>query len=173
MREIKLNTKDMKKKTLFKVTFESGKTYYSLTNISTIKSFINSNTSLAKLHLENPSIHPITTFESLMLDESYEIQILGSGPIEEMAVIKDKLVETDSMSINYKKTVTEKKKLVKEILKVPMKYSKVLKSSTGDVVNYISSSYARMNDLVKHLNETKRYPLDNTFVQINLSIERI
>lgn len=170
---MKSNSKDMKVKNLFKVTFESGKTYYSLTGVSTIKSFINSNIQLAKLHLKCPDIHPITTFESLLLEEKFEIELLGSGPIDEMAVIKDELVESDEMTINSKKTVIEKKKLVKEILKVPTKYSKVLKSISGDVVNYVSASYARTNDLVKYLNETKRHPLDSSFVQIQLSIQRI
>jgi len=164
--------RDMKNKTLFKVMFESGKTYYGLTTTPTIKSFIRTNVNLAKFHLENPNIHTITTFESLLLEEKFEVQILGVGPIEEMAHIKDTLVEGDTMCINSKKSVINKKKITKEVIKVPIKYSKVVRSSNGEIINYISATYAKLHQLGKFINQTQRHPIDNSFTRIIVGIER-
>jgi hypothetical protein len=41
------------------------------------------------------------------------------------------------------------------------------------VMNFVSSSYARLHDLVQYSDETKRHPLDNTFTQILVPVERV
>lgn len=175
MREtLNLKTSDMKIKTLFKVTFESGKTYYGLHQVKTIQSFIKTNIGLAKFHLENPHIHTITNFERLLLDEVFVCEVINRGEIEEMAEIKDTLVETDKTSINYKKSVTDKKKLEKNPpIRIKREYIKTLRNSKGDIMNFIDKNFGISRGFINTMKFSQVHPMKPTFCLITSSIELV
>jgi hypothetical protein len=97
-------------------------------------------------------------------------EVVFEGPTAEAIEVKDNLANTDLNSLNLRTNVTMGES--KDTLKVPMKHTKVMISISGEVMNFISVSYARTHHLVKFLNETKRHPLDNSFTQILVPIER-
>ena len=161
-------------KTLFKVTFESGKTYYGLHKVKTVKSFIKTNINLGKFHLENPHIHTITNFEELLLNEKFVCEIVEVGNLTELAVKKDLLVENDKMSINYKKSVTNKKKaeknppvLVKKI------HVKMVKNSKGEVLNFIEKNFGIKKGLSEGMKFSNLHPLKPNFCLITSPIKVI
>jgi hypothetical protein len=164
----------MKTKNLFKVTFESGKTYYGLHQVKTTQSFIKTNIGLAKFHLENPHIHTITNFEQLLLDEKFVCELINSGEIEEMAKVKDILVETDKMSINYKKSVTEKKKLEKNPpILVKKDYIKTLKNSKGEILHFIDKNFGISRGYTDGMKFAQVHPLKSNFCLITSNIKLV
>lgn len=161
-------------KTLFKVTFESGKTYYGLHKVKTVKSFIRTNINLGKFHLENPHIHTITNFEELLLNEKFVCEILGVGPLTEMAVKKDKLVEKDTMSINYKKSVTEKKKLEKNPpVLIKKEFIKRLTNPHGEILNFIEKNFGIKKGLSEGMKFGTLHPVKPNFCLITTPIKVI
>jgi hypothetical protein len=167
------NNKDMIK-TLFKVQFETGKTYYGITKVKSVKSFITCNVQLAKFHLENPSIHPITTFESLLLNEEFACEIVEVGLDTELAVMKDGLVESDIMCINSKKSVVDKKKLEKNPpITIKKEFIKSVKNAKGEVLNFIDKNFGIKKGLIERMKFGITHPLKTGFCLINAPIQII
>jgi hypothetical protein len=159
-------------KTLFKVQFESGKTYYGLHKVKTIESFIKTNTNLGKFHLENPHIHTITNFEELLLNEKFVCEIVEVGPATKLAVKKDKLVESDKMSINYKKSVLDKKKAEKNpAVLVKKEFVKSVKNTKGEVLNFIEKTIGIKKGLSEGMKFGINHPLKPNFCLITTSLK--
>ena len=164
----------MKTKTLFKVNFKSGKTYYGLSSVKSTKSFIKTHKNLAKFHLENPHIHTITNFESLLLEEDFECVVLKSGSLEEIAKLKDSLVESDKMSINYKKSVIEKKKTEKNpLVLIKKEFIKRVKNSKGEVLTFIEKNIGIKKGLSEGMKFSQTHPLNQNFCLITQSVKTV
>jgi hypothetical protein len=97
-------------------------------------------------------------------------EIVFEGPTTEAIVIKDTLAAKDLKSLNLRTNVVMGES--KDTIEVPTKYSKVLKNTKGEILNYISMTYAKLHDLNKYLDETKRHPMDKSFTQILIPIVR-
>jgi len=159
-------------KTLFKVQFESGKTYYGLHKVKTTESFIKTNINLGKFHLENPHIHTITNFEELLLNEKFVCEIVEVGPATELAVKKDNLVETDKMCINYKKSVLDKKKAEKNpAVVIKKEFVKSVKNGKGEVLNFIEKNFGIKKGLSEGMKFGTLHPLKPNFCLITTPIK--
>jgi hypothetical protein len=162
---------------VYKLTFKDGSTHYGRVVLSkqySASTYLKDTANRARLNSRNPLRVNMTTFVEKRLAvelETTKCEIVYEGLTSEAIKIKDGLSLSDSNSLNMRTNV--EMGVRKDIVKLPKKYSKVLRSVGGEVVNYISSSYARTHDLVQYLNETKRHPLDNTFTQILIPVERI
>jgi len=168
-----MRDKDMIK-TLFKVQFESGKTYYGIHKVKSVESFIKTNTNLGKFHLENPHIHTITNFEELLLSESFVCEILEVGSPTELAVKKDHLVESDTMCINYKKSVVEKKKLEKNSpITIKKEFVKRVTNSKGEILHFIEKNFGIRRGLTEGMKFGITHPLKTNFCLITTNIEII
>ena len=164
----------MKLKNLFKVNFKSGKTYYGLSSVKSPESFIKTHKHLAKFHLENPHIHTITNFETLLLEEKFECSFIKSGSLEEIAKLKDSLVKSDKMSINYKKSVIEKKKAEKNPLVLIKKdFIKKVKNSKGEILTFIEKNTGIKKGLSDGMKFSQTHPLNHNFCLITQSIKVI
>jgi|TARA_Y100000389_G_C17170090_1_gene368680 hypothetical protein len=164
----------MKTKNLFKVNFKSGKTYYGLSSVKSTESFVKTHTNLAKFHLENPHIHTITNFETLLLNENFECSFIKGGSLEEIAKLKDSLVESDKMSINYKKSVIEKKKAEKNPLTLIKKeFIKNVKNSKGEVLTFIEKTTGIKKGLSEGMKFSQTHPLNQNFCLITQSVSVI
>ncbi len=170
----------MKKKDcsrVYKLTFKDGSTHYGriiLTKGYSAQLYLTDTANREKNNKNNPlRVNMTTTVEKKVAAEieTTKCEIVYEGLTSEAIKIKDGLSESDLNSLNSRKNVEMGAR--KDMIKLPKKHSKVLKSVSGDVMTFVSSSYARMHDLVQYLNETKRYPLDNTFTQILIPVERI
>jgi len=180
MREIKLNTKDMKKSDcsrVYKLSFEDGSTHYGRVVLSknySASTYLKDTANRERLNSRNPLRVNMTTFVEKKVAaelEATKCEIVFEGLTSEAIKVKDEMAENDSNSLNLRSGVEMGER--KDIVKVPTKYSKLLRSVSGDVISFVSSSYARKHDLVQYLNENKRYPLDNTFAQILVPVERV
>jgi len=171
----------MKKKDcsrVYKLTFKDGSTHYGriiLTKGYSAQLYLTDTANREKNNKNNPNRKDnMTTFVEKKVAaelETTKCEIVYEGLTSEAIKIKDRLSESDLNSLNSRKNVEMGAK--KDMIKLPKKHSKVLKSVSGDVMTFVSSSYARLHNLVQYLNETKRYPMDNTFTQILIPVERI
>ena len=159
-------------KTLFKVQFESGKTYYGLHKVKSVKSFIRTNVQLGKFHLENPHIHTITNFEELLLNEGFECTIVEVGNDTNMATLRDQLVQKDTNCINYKKSLTNIKKKEKNTpLVVKKEYVKSVKNSKGEVLNFIEKTFGIKKGLTESMKFGILHPLKSNFCLTTANIK--
>ena len=160
-------------KNLFMVTFSNGETYYGISKLKTPASFIKANIKFAKFHLENPQIHSVVYFEELLLNNTeYNCVILMSGNLEELAVIKDKLVTEDKMCMNSKKTLVGIKKLEKSNpVKIKREYVKTLRGIEGTILTYIEKNFGLSRGLDGRMKFNDVHPLKPTFCLITSSIE--
>jgi hypothetical protein len=173
MRETLNPPKDMIK-TLFKVQFESGKTYYGIHKVKSVESFIRTNIHLGKFHIENPHIHTITTFEELLLNEEFTCEILQVGLDTELAVLKDELVEKDTECINYKKSVVDKKKLEKNSpISIKKEFIKRVTNTKGEILNFIDKNFGISRGLTEGMKFGITHPLKTNFCLITTNIEII
>lgn len=161
---------------VYKVSFANGDTHYGrvvLTKSYSAKTYLSDMAGRMLINANNPlRVNMTTEVEKRVYNEysTTKCEVVFEGPTAEAIEVKDTMANTDSNSLNLRTNVIMGEN--KDTLKVPMIHSKVLKSISGDVMNFISSSYARTHQLVKFLNETKRHPLDGTFAQILVPIER-
>jgi|LauGreSBDMM110SN_4_FD.fasta_scaffold354581_1 hypothetical protein len=159
-------------KTLFKVQFESGKRYYGIHKVKSVESFIRTNIQLGRFHLENPHIHTITTFESLLLNEEFTCEILQIGLDTELAVLKDELVEKDTQCINYKKSVVDKKKLEKSPpISIKREFIKRVTNAQGEILNFIDKNFGTSRGLTEGMKFGITHPLKTNFCLITTNIE--
>ena len=162
---------------VYKITFEDGSTHYGrvvLTKNYSASTYLKDTANRERLNSKNPlRVNMTTVVEKKVAAEvgTTKCEIVFEGLTSEAIKVKDEMAEKDSNSLNLRSGVEMGER--KDIVKVPTKYSKLLRSVSGDVVSFVSSSYARKHDLVQYLNENKRYPLDNTFAQILIPVERI
>ena len=161
---------------VYKVTFVNGDTHYGRVVLSknySAKTYLSDMAGRVLINANNPLRVNMTTEVEKRIHSEYsttKCEVVFEGPTAEAIEVKDKLAQTDLNSLNLRINVTMGES--KDTLKVPMKHTKVMRSISGEVMNFISVSYARTHQLVKFLNETKRHPLDNTFTQILVPIER-
>lgn len=164
----------MKTKNLFKVNFKNGKTYYGLSSVKSTESFVKTHKNLAKFHLENPHIHTITNFETLLLEEPFECNLIQSGSLEEIAKLKDSLVESDKMSINYKKSLIEKKKAEKTpLVLIKKEFVKSVKNSKGEILTFIEKNMGIKKGLSEGMKFSQTHPLNQKFCLITQNIKTI
>lgn len=162
---------------VYKLTFKDGSTHYGrvvLTKNYSASTYLKDTSNREKNNKNNPlRVNMTTVVEKKVAAEieTTKCEIVFEGLTSEAIKIKDELSESDLNSLNSRKNVEMGAR--KDMIKLPKKHSKVLKSVSGDVVTFVSSSYARLHNLVQYLNETKRYPLDNTFAQILIPVERV
>lgn len=170
----------MKKKDcsrVYKLTFKDGSTHYGRVVLSkqySASTYLKDTANRERLNSKNPLRVNMTTIVEKKVAaevETTKCEIVFEGLTSEAIKVKDEMAETDSNSLNMRTNVEMGAR--KDMIKLPKKHSKVLKSVSGDVVTFVSSSYARLHNLVQYLNETKRYPLDNTFTQILVPVERV
>lgn len=162
---------------VYKLTFEDGSTHYGRVVLSkqySASTYLKDTANRERLNSKNPLRVNMTTFVEKKVAaevETTKCEIVFEGLTSEAIKVKDEMAEKDSNSLNLRSGVEMGER--KDIIKLPIKHSKVLRSVSGDVMTFVSSSYARMHDLVQYLNETKRHPLDNTFAQILIPVERV
>ena len=176
MREMKTTNKENQSR-VYKVTFLNGDTHYGrvvLTKNYSATTYLNDMAGRLKNNLNNPlRVNMTTEVEKRVAEEfaTTKCEIVFEGLTSEAIKVKDELSNTDVNSLNLRTNV-EVGESNKETIKVPIKYSKVVKSTKGDVINYISSTYAKLHKLGKYINETQRHPIDNSFTQILVPIQR-
>lgn len=162
---------------VYKLTFEDGSTHYGRVVLSkqySASTYLKDTANRERLNSKNPlRVNMTTVVEKKVAAEveTTKCEIVYEGLTSEAIKVKDEMAEKDSNSLNLRSGVEMGER--KDIIKLPIKHSKVLRSVSGDVMTFVSSSYARMHDLVQYLNETKRHPLDNTFAQILIPVERV
>lgn len=162
---------------VYKLTFKDGSTHYGRVVLSkqySASTYLKDTANRERLNSKNPLRVNMTTFVEKKVAaevETTKCEIVFEGLTSEAIKVKDEMAEKDSNSLNLRSGVEMGER--KDIIKLPIKHSKVLRSVSGDVMTFVSSSYARMHDLVQYLNETKRHPLDNTFAQILIPVERV
>jgi hypothetical protein len=161
---------------VYKVSFLNGDTHYGRVVLSknySAKTYLSDMAGRVLINANNPiRVNMTTEVEKRVHAElsTTTCEIVFEGPTSEAIVIKDTLAAKDLKSLNLRTNVVMGES--KDTLKLPMKHTKVMRSISGEVMNFISVSYARTHHLVKFLNETKRHPLDNSFTQILVPIER-
>jgi hypothetical protein len=161
---------------VYKVTFNNGDTHYgrvvSSKNYSA-KTYLVEQSRKLKYNTNNPLRMNMTTEVEKRICNEYETticEIVFEGLTSEAIKFKDEVSKNDSNSLNMKTNVLMGER--RDMLKVPMKYSKVIKSVGGETITYINNGYAKLHKLVKFLDETKRHPLDGTFARVLVPIER-
>lgn len=161
---------------VYKVTFLNGDTHYGrvvLTKNYSAKTYLNDMAGRVMINANNPiRVNMTTEVEKRVHAElsTTTCSIVFEGPTSEAIVIKDTLAAKDLKSLNLRTNVVMGED--KNAIEVPTKYSKVLKNTKGEILNYISMSYARLHQLNKYLDETKRHPMDSGFTQILIPIVR-
>ena len=161
---------------VYKVTFANGDTHYGrvvLTKNYSAKTYLNDMAGRVIINANNPiRVNMTTEVEKRVHAElsTTKCEIVFEGSTSEAIVIKDTLAATDLKSLNLRTNVVMGES--KDTIEVPTKYSKVLKNTKGEILNYISMTYAKLHDLNKYLDETKRHPMDKSFTQILIPIVR-
>ena len=172
--------RDMKKSEcsrVYKLTFEDGSTHYGRVVLSkqySATTYLKDTASRERLNNKNPLRVNMTTFVEKKVAselETTKCEIVFEGLTSEAIKVKDEMAENDSNSLNLRSGVEMGER--KDIIKIPIRHSKILRSVSGDAITFVSSSYAELHHLVQYLNETKRHPLDDTFTQILVPVERI
>ena len=162
---------------VYKITFEDGSTHYGrvlLTKNYSASTYLKDTSNREKNNKKNPlRVNMTTVVEKKVAAEieTTKCEIVFEGLTSEAIKVKDELSQNDENSLNLRTNVEMGDR--KDTIKLPTKHSKVLRSVNGDVMNFVSSSYARLHDLVQYSDETKRHPLDNTFTQILVPVERV
>ena len=162
---------------VYKVTFANGDTHYGrvvLTKNYSAKTYLSDMAGRVILNANNPiRVNMTTEIEKRVHSElsTTTCEIVFEGPTSEAIKVKDTLAASDSNSLNLRTNVVMGES-TKDTIEVPTKYSKVLRNAKGEIINYINVGYASLHQLVKFLDETKRHPLDKTFAQILIPIER-
>lgn len=162
---------------VYKLTFEDGSTHYGRVVLSkqySATTYLKDTANKERINNRNPLRVNMTTFVEKKVAaelETTKCEIVFEGLTSEAIKVKDEMAENDPNSLNLRSGVEMGER--KDVIKIPIKHSKVLRSVSGDVITFVSSSYAMLHDLVQYLNETKRHPLDNTFAQILVPVERI
>ena len=175
MRDMKTTNKENQSR-VYKVTFLNGDTHYGrivLTKNYSAKTYLSDMASRLKNNLNNPlRVNMTTEVEKRVAEEfkTTKCEIVFEGLTSEAIKVKDTLSKTDKEALNIRTNVVVGES--KETIKVPIKYSKVVRSSNGEFINYISSTYAKLHQLGKFLNQTQRHPIDNSFTRILIGIER-
>jgi hypothetical protein len=161
---------------VYKVTFANGDTHYGrvvLTKNYSAKTYLSDMAGRVIINANNPiRVNMTTEVEKRVHAElgTTTCEIVFEGPTSEAIVIKDTLAANDLKSLNLRTNVVMGES--KDTIEVPTKYSKVLKNTKGEILNYISMTYAKLHDLNKYLDETKRHPMDKSFTQILIPIVR-
>jgi hypothetical protein len=161
---------------VYKVTFANGDTHYGrvvLTKNYSAKTYLSDMAGRVIINANNPiRVNMTTEVEKRVHAElsTTKCEIVFEGPTTEAIVIKDTLAAKDLKSLNLRTNVVMGES--KDTIEVPTKYSKVLKNTKGEILNYISMTYAKLHDLNKYLDETKRHPMDKSFTQILIPIVR-
>jgi hypothetical protein len=161
---------------VYKVTFANGDTHYGrvvLTKNYSAKTYLNDMAGRVIINANNPiRVNMTTEVEKRVHAElsTTKCEIVFEGSTSEAIVIKDTLAANDLKSLNLRTNVVMGES--KDTIEVPTKYSKVLKNTKGEILNYISMTYAKLHDLNKYLDETKRHPMDKSFTQILIPIVR-
>lgn len=161
---------------VYKVTFANGDTHYGrvvLTKNYSAKTYLKDMAGRFIINANNPiRVNMTTEVEKRVHAElsTTTCEIVFEGPTAEAIVVKDTLAANDSNSLNLRSNVVMGES--KDTIQVPTKYSKVLKNAKGEIINYINVGYATLHQLVKFLDETKRHPLDKSFAQILIPIQR-
>ena len=161
---------------VYKVTFANGDTHYGrvvLTKNYSAKTYLNDMAGRVIINANNPiRVNMTTEVEKRVHAElsTTKCEIVFEGSTSEAIVIKDTLAANDLKSLNLRTNVVMGED--KNAIEVPTKYSKVLKNTKGEILNYISMTYAKLHDLNKYLDETKRHPMDKSFTQILIPIVR-
>ena len=163
---------------VYKLTFENGDTYYGRIVLSknySASTYVKDMAGRPKLNALNPlRVNMTTEIEKRVEKElkSIKSEIIFEGLTSEAIEFKDKMVETDTNSLNIRKNVVMGK-VMAEAIKVTKEFSKVVKSSTGAVVSYVDREWARKKGLWDVLNFSNEYPLNPKFVEILKPIERV
>ena len=161
---------------VYKVTFSNGDTHYgrqSMTSSCSAKSYLSAMASRPASNAKNPIRANMTTWVEKRIADELETttcEVVFEGPTAEAIIVKDNLAAEDTKSLNLRTGVLAG--ATSSPIKVPAKQSKALRNEDGMVLNFISNSYARIHNLVPYLDETKRHPVDKTYAQILIPIER-
>ena len=164
---------------LYKVTFEDGTVYFSRVCLSkgySVKTFISNLISGYNSNKRNPLRQTmITEFETRVFEEvtTLKCEIIFEGLTEEAMKLRDELIKVTPNCGNSKMSLNNEGRISKEIIRVGKEFSKILKSSTGDIVSFVDSEWARQKGYWDVLNFSNRYPLNAKYVQILKEIERI
>lgn len=161
---------------VYKVTFSNGDTHYGrivLTKNYSAKTYLSDMAGRVMINANNPLRVNMTTEVEKRIHTEFSTttcEIVFEGPTSEAINIKDTLAAKDLKSLNLRTNVVMGES--KDTIEVPTKYSKVLKNVKGETLNYICNSYARLHQLGKFLDETKRHPMDRSYSQILIPIVR-
>ena len=164
---------------LYKVTFVDGTVYFSRVCLSkgySVKTFISNMISVYNSNKRNPLRQTmITEFETRVFEEvtTLKCEIIFEGLTEEAMKLRDELIKVTPNCGNSKMSLNNEGRMAKEIIRVGKEFSKILKSSTGDIVSFVDSEWARQKGYWDVLNFSNRYPLNAKYVQILKEIERI
>jgi len=175
--KIMRNKKEMSR--LYKTMFVDGSVYFSRVCLSkgySEKTFISNTVSVYKSNLRNPLRQTmITEFEKKVFNEieTLKCEIIFEGPTTKVMNLRDELISKTPNCGNTNKSKNNEGRISKEVVKVGMEFSKLVKSSTGVVVAYVDREWARKKGLWDVLNFSNEYPINNKFVEILKPIERV
>jgi len=169
----------MKISRIFKVSFQDGATHYGRSTgkyVKSIESYIKSNISVGKFHRENPHIHAMAEFEEKLIngeDVSCEIVYEGTN-LTECVEYRDTLISNDVNCMNFRKSqkcdgTRTMNQLVETVKK---QFSKIL-TSNGQKIYFISKEYGLKKGWLGVMNCNKVYPLDSSFCEITIPLNRI
>lgn len=163
---------------LYKTTFSDGMVYFSRVNLSkgySEKTFCSDVVSHYHANMRNPLRHTmVTEFERRMVREieSVQCEIIFEGCTKEAMVLRDKMIKETPNCGNFKKSMDIVKGMV-DVIRIGKEFSKVLKNSSGDVVNYVEVDWARLRGLWEKCDFNQRHPLNRNYVRIlHNNIER-
>ena len=171
-----MNPKDYSR--VYKLTFSNGDTYYGRVTLSknySASTYLKDMANRPKLNAKNPlRVNMTTVIEKRVSKELETIksEIIFEGLTPEAIKFKDNLTETDSNCLNLRTNVVMGEKMA-EAINVGREFSKVLKSSSGDVINYVDSLWAKKKNLWDVLDFTTKYPNKPNYVKICKPINRI
>lgn len=161
---------------VYRVTFVNGDTHYGrvvLTKNYSAKTYLND---MAGRYINN-SNNPIRVNMTTEIEKRVHFElstttceIVFEGSTEEAIRVKDSMAAADLKSLNQRTNVVMGES--RDIITVPTQHSKILRNTSGEILNYISVGYAHLHQLVKYLDETKRHPLDKRYAQICIPIQR-
>ena len=164
---------------LYKVTFVDGTVYFSRVCLSkgySVKTFISNTISVYNSNKRNPLRQTmITEFETRVFEEvtTLKCEIIFEGLTEEAMKMRDEFIKVTPNCGNSKMSLNNEGRISKEIIRVGKEFSKIVKNSTGDIVSFVDSEWAKRKGYWDVLNFSNRYPLNSKYVQILKPIERI
>ena len=161
---------------VYKITFANGDTFYgrmTSANKCSAKAYLNGLGKRLERNSKNPIRSSMTTAVEKRIAAEFDTttcEIVFEGPTAEAISVKDTLSLNDSKSLNIRTNVIVGE--AKDTIKVPIKHSKTLRNAAGEIINYVFQNYARIHNLVQYMDETKRHPVDKSYFQILVPIER-